>query len=79
MDNVALINDKINGINLSCLKKIDKFLYYFFIFQMGLVELQYGIEKPQTIGMQLEKSQPYGLLIYIYFYCQSSEKYLNIS
>ncbi|XP_026320708.1 uncharacterized protein LOC113230827, partial [Hyposmocoma kahamanoa] len=40
---------------------------------MGLVELQNGIEKPQTIGMQLQKSQPYSLLIYIYFNCQSSE------
>ncbi|XP_052743669.1 uncharacterized protein LOC112052872 [Bicyclus anynana] len=40
---------------------------------MGLVELQYGIEKPQDIGLQLQKSQPYSLLIYIYFYCQSSE------
>lgn len=44
-------------------------------FQMGLVELQYGVERPQCIGSQLQKGQPYGLLIYIYFYCQSSEKY----
>lgn len=42
---------------------------------MGLVELQYGIEKPHRIGSQLQKNQPYSLLIYIYFYCQSSEKY----
>ncbi|KAF9422322.1 hypothetical protein HW555_001912 [Spodoptera exigua] len=40
---------------------------------MGLVELQYGIEKPHRIGSQLQKNQPYSLLIYIYFYCQSSE------
>ncbi|KAJ2948374.1 hypothetical protein O0L34_g7611 [Tuta absoluta] len=40
---------------------------------MGLVELQNGIEKPQSIGQQLQRSQPYSLLIYIYFYCQSSE------
>ncbi|KAL0869614.1 hypothetical protein ABMA27_005868 [Loxostege sticticalis] len=41
--------------------------------QMGLVELQYGIERPQSIGDQLQKGQPYSLLIYIYFYCQSLE------
>ncbi|PZC83057.1 hypothetical protein B5X24_HaOG208530 [Helicoverpa armigera] len=40
---------------------------------MGLVELQYGIEKPHRIGSQLQKNQPYSLLIYMYFYCQSSE------
>ncbi|CAH2089780.1 unnamed protein product [Euphydryas editha] len=40
---------------------------------MGLVELQYGIEKPQNIGMQLQKNQSYSLLIYVYFYCQSSQ------
>ncbi|XP_026744092.1 uncharacterized protein LOC113505529 [Trichoplusia ni] len=40
---------------------------------MGLIELQYGIERPHRIGSQLQKSQPYSLLIYIYFYCQSSE------
>ncbi|XP_028027383.1 uncharacterized protein LOC114240900 [Bombyx mandarina] len=40
---------------------------------MSLVELQYGIEKPHNIGAQLQKCQPYSLLIYIYFYCQSSE------
>ncbi|XP_069361633.1 uncharacterized protein [Maniola hyperantus] len=40
---------------------------------IGLVELQNGIEKPQNIGLQLQKNDPYGLLIYIYFYCQSSE------
>ncbi|XP_049877255.1 uncharacterized protein LOC126374609 [Pectinophora gossypiella] len=40
---------------------------------MGLVEVQNAIEKPQNIGIQLQKRQPYGLLIYIYFYCQSSE------
>ncbi|CAK1584802.1 unnamed protein product [Parnassius mnemosyne] len=39
----------------------------------GLVELQYGMERPQNIGEQLQKSQPYSLLIYIYFYCQSSD------
>ncbi|RVE46224.1 hypothetical protein evm_009114 [Chilo suppressalis] len=43
--------------------------------QMGLVELQYGIEKPQSVGSCLQKGQPYCLLIYIYFYCQSTEKY----
>lgn len=42
--------------------------------QMGLIELQYGIEKPQNIGMQLQKNQSYSLLIYVYFYCQSSEE-----
>lgn len=42
---------------------------------MGLVELQYGIERPQSIGVQLQKGQPYSLLIYMYFYCQSSDKY----
>ncbi|CAG4947874.1 unnamed protein product [Colias eurytheme] len=41
--------------------------------QMGLVELQNGIEKPQSIGVQLQKNQPYSLLIYIYFYSQSTE------
>ncbi|KAI8419840.1 hypothetical protein MSG28_008473, partial [Choristoneura fumiferana] len=40
---------------------------------MGLIELQFGIEKPHSIGNQLQKSQPYSLLVYIYFYCQSSE------
>ncbi|XP_022816793.1 uncharacterized protein LOC111349781 [Spodoptera litura] len=40
---------------------------------MGLVELQYGIETPHRIGLQLQKNQPYSLLIYIYFYCQSSD------
>ncbi|XP_075981651.1 uncharacterized protein LOC142980201 [Anticarsia gemmatalis] len=40
---------------------------------MGLVELQYGVERPHSIGSQLQKGQPYSLLIYIYFYCQSSE------
>ncbi|XP_026495448.2 uncharacterized protein LOC113400184 [Vanessa tameamea] len=40
---------------------------------MGLVELQYGIEKPHNIGIQLQKHQSYSLLIYVYFYCQSSE------
>ncbi|XP_045777878.1 uncharacterized protein LOC123875865 [Maniola jurtina] len=39
----------------------------------GLVELQNGIEKPQNLVLQLQKNEPYGLLIYIYFYCQSSE------
>ncbi|XP_059059627.1 uncharacterized protein LOC131852898 [Achroia grisella] len=43
------------------------------VIHTGLLELQYGIEKPQDIGSQLQKSQPYSLLIYIYFYCQSSE------
>ncbi|KAM3956715.1 uncharacterized protein ACR2FA_009369 [Aphomia sociella] len=43
------------------------------VIHTGLVELQYGIEKPQDIGTQLQKSQPYSLLIYIYFYCQSSD------
>ncbi|XP_050682720.1 uncharacterized protein LOC126978027 [Leptidea sinapis] len=41
--------------------------------QMGLVELQNGIENPRCIGTELQKSQPYSLLIYIYFYCQSSD------
>ncbi|XP_041985001.1 uncharacterized protein LOC121737393 [Aricia agestis] len=41
--------------------------------QMGLVELQNGVEKPDNIGLQLQKRQPYSLLIYIYFYCQSTE------
>ncbi|XP_026763511.1 uncharacterized protein LOC113521998 [Galleria mellonella] len=43
------------------------------VIHTGLIELQYGIEKPQDIGSHLQKSQPYSLLIYIYFYCQSSE------
>ncbi|XP_072942425.1 uncharacterized protein [Epargyreus clarus] len=41
--------------------------------KLDLVELQYGIEKPESTGLLLQKSQPYSLLIYIYFYCQSSE------
>ncbi|CAG9133975.1 unnamed protein product [Plutella xylostella] len=40
---------------------------------MGLMELQYGIERPQTLGLQLQQGRPYSLLIYIYFYCQSSD------
>ncbi|XP_022124904.2 uncharacterized protein LOC110999921 [Pieris rapae] len=40
---------------------------------MGLIELQNGLEKPQNIGLQLQKNHPYTLLIYIYFYCQSTE------
>ncbi|XP_038211396.1 uncharacterized protein LOC119831898 [Zerene cesonia] len=51
------------GSNDLCAKDIE----------LGLVELQNGIEKPQSIGVQLQKNQPYGLLIYIYFYSQSSE------
>ncbi|XP_045537572.1 uncharacterized protein LOC106715738 [Papilio machaon] len=39
----------------------------------GLVELQYGIENPQNLGQQLEKTRPYSLLIYIYFSSQSSD------
>ncbi|XP_047997276.1 uncharacterized protein LOC125234899 [Leguminivora glycinivorella] len=40
---------------------------------MGLVELQNGIEQPHSIGDQLQKNRPYSLLVYIYFYCQSSD------
>ncbi|XP_061720621.1 uncharacterized protein LOC133527577 [Cydia pomonella] len=40
---------------------------------MGLVELQNGIEQPHNVGDQLQKRQPYSLLVYIYFYCQSSD------
>ncbi|XP_060805399.1 uncharacterized protein LOC106137233 [Amyelois transitella] len=43
------------------------------VIHSGLAELQNGVEQPQAIGSQLQKSQPYSLLIYIYFYCQSSE------
>ncbi|XP_053614826.1 uncharacterized protein LOC128677769 isoform X2 [Plodia interpunctella] len=43
------------------------------VIHTGLAELQNGMEHPQAIGCQLQKSQPYSLLIYIYFYCQSSE------
>ncbi|XP_013137006.1 PREDICTED: uncharacterized protein LOC106102142 [Papilio polytes] len=39
----------------------------------GLVELQYGIENPQNLGKQLEKTRPYSLFVYIYFYSQSSD------
>uniref|UniRef100_A0A2A4JPK3 DUF4042 domain-containing protein n=1 Tax=Heliothis virescens TaxID=7102 RepID=A0A2A4JPK3_HELVI len=53
----------VNAVEDTCAKDIH----------MGLVELQYGIEKPHRIGSQLQKNQPYSLLIYIYFYCQSSE------
>ncbi|XP_068620537.1 uncharacterized protein [Battus philenor] len=41
--------------------------------QVSLMKLQTGIENPQSMGGQLQKSQSYSLLIYIYFYCQSSE------
>ncbi|CAK1553051.1 unnamed protein product [Leptosia nina] len=40
---------------------------------MGLMELQNGVESPQNIGMQLQKNQPYSILIYIYFYCQATD------
>ncbi|XP_063626405.1 uncharacterized protein LOC134798002 [Cydia splendana] len=40
---------------------------------MGLVELQNGIAQPHNIGDQLQKRHPYSLLVYIYFYCQSSD------
>ncbi|XP_063540452.1 uncharacterized protein LOC134749446 [Cydia strobilella] len=40
---------------------------------MGLVELQNGIEQPHNVGYQLQKRHPYSLLVYIYFYCQSSD------
>ena len=41
---------------------------------MDLMDIQYGIEMKQNIGMLLQKNQPYSFLIYTYFYCQSSEK-----